>query len=255
MPRISVVLPTYNHARYLPESLASIAEQTCRDFELIVVDDGSTDATPQVLRAFQPDFPLQLIRQENRGLPTALNVGFARAAGQYLTWTSADNLLLSPMLERLAAELDRHPAAGMVYSDWYDIDEAGRVVREVKTLDYDPVVLLRHNYVRASFMYRRAVRDEIGDYDPQIPYQEDHDYWLRIAQRWPLKRVPESLYKYRVHAQSLSATHRADPSLPKENAVFWARHRAAHPLLWWWAVQKWRWVKLMYMLRGWEIPR
>jgi len=256
MPRISVVLPTYNQARYLPVSLEGIARQTCDDFELIVVDDGSTDDTPQVLADWRPRLPFLLIRQDNRGLPEALNAGFARATGEYLTWTSSDNIMLPTMLARLAEELDRFPEVGMVYSDWCDVDDAGTVLREVRTLEHDPVVLLRHNYVRASFMYRRCCRDEIGDYDPQMKYKEDHDYWLRIAERWPMKRVPEPLYQYRIHRASLSRAHgQADLEREAANRSFHARHRAPRPLAWWYATQRWRWVKLLYMLRGREIPR
>jgi len=255
MPKISVVLPSYNQAQYLPLALDAIASQTCRDFELIVVDDGSTDDTPRILDGYGKRMPFDRITQENRGLPEALNAGFARATGGYLTWTSSDNVALPRWLERLAAELDRSPDVGMVYSDWQDIDEKGALRREVRTLNYDPLVLLRHNYIRASFMYRRECRDEIGGYDPRIRYQEDHDYWLRIASRWRMKRVPEVLYQYRIHATALSATGRADPSLPKENPVFWRKHRASRPLRWWYAKQKWLWVKWMYMLRGQDIPR
>jgi glycosyltransferase involved in cell wall biosynthesis len=256
MPKISVILPTYNQAGYLPSSLESIAAQTCRDFELIVVDDGSTDQTPQVLADFRQRLPFDVISQKNRGLPAALNAGFARAAGQYLTWTSSDNVMLPPMLERLGETLDDCPDVGMVYSDWDDIDEAGQVIRAVRTLEHDPVVLLRHNYIRASFMYRRECRDAIGDYDPRTKYKEDHDYWLRIARRWPMKRVPELLYQYRIHPRSLSSAHgEADVERETANRHFHAKHRDAHPLLWWYAKQKWRWVKLTYMLRGMEIPR
>lgn len=256
MPRISIVLPTHNQARYLSQALDGVASQTWRDFELIVVDDGSTDDTPRVLADYRPRLSFTLIRQKNRGLPAALNAGFALAAGEHLTWTSSDNIMLPHMLERLAQELDRSPDVGMVYSDWYDIDEEGRVLREVRTLDHDPVVLLRHNYVRASFMYRKCCRDEVGEYDSRTKFKEDHDYWLRIARRWPLKRVPEPLYKYRLHAESLSRAHGdADLERAQANRVFHARHRAPRPLLWWYARQKWRWTKLTHFLRGREIPR
>jgi glycosyltransferase involved in cell wall biosynthesis len=256
VPKISVVLPTYNQAAYLPACLDAIADQTCRDFELIVVDDGSTDDTARILADYQRQFAFQLISQENRGLPAALNAGFARAAGEYLTWTSSDNITLPEWLGRLAAELDRRADVGMVYSDWYDIDDAGRVMRAVRTLDYDPVVLLRHNYIRASFMYRRECRDQIGDYDPAMKYKEDHDYWLRIAGLWPMVRVPELLYQYRIHPASLSSA-RGDADREREeiNRRFDAKHRTCRPLLWWYARQKWRWVKAMYMALGWEIPR
>jgi glycosyltransferase involved in cell wall biosynthesis len=258
MPKISIVLPTRNQANYLSHSLDGIANQTFRDFELIVVDDGSTDSTPQVLADYQSRLGFELLRQAHAGLPTALNVGFAQAQGTHLTWTSSDNIMLPSMLETLSAALDGNPEVGMVYSDWYDIGDAGEIIRAVRTLDYDPLVLLRHNYIRASFMYRRQCRDEVGDYDPDMKYKEDHDYWLRIARRWPMKRVPEPLYQYRLHSRSLSSARgEADLERDRANRLFHARHRAPQPLRWWYAQQKWRGVKLAYMLRGRgrEIPR
>jgi glycosyltransferase involved in cell wall biosynthesis len=96
-PRVSVILPTYNQAEYLPLALDSIFQQTWRDFELIVVNDGSTDATPKILERYHSQYagrcPFHVVHQANQKLPRALNEGFRRARGEYLTWTSSDNVL------------------------------------------------------------------------------------------------------------------------------------------------------------------
>ena len=111
-PRVSVVLPTYNQAEYLPRALEGVFAQTFRDYELIVVNDGSTDDTAQILDKFRHHYDFILIQQENQRLPRALNIGFGQARGSYLTWTSSDNVMLPNMLETLVDALNNHPNLG-----------------------------------------------------------------------------------------------------------------------------------------------
>jgi glycosyltransferase involved in cell wall biosynthesis len=203
-PVVSVVLPTYNQADYLPQALKSVLNQTWQDRELIVVNDGSTDDTPDILRAYQERHAFTVIHQENRKLPRALNAGFRRARGEYLTWTSSDNIMLPRMLEVLVDALDRHPRVGLVYADWEVIDDGGTVIGGVETLDFDRHLLLRTNYINACFLYRRACQDVVGLYDPEYIYVEDWEYWLRIAGSFDMMRVPQRLYQYRIHGDSLS---------------------------------------------------
>jgi glycosyltransferase involved in cell wall biosynthesis len=209
-PRVSVILPTYNQAEYLPLALDSIFQQTWRDFELIVVNDGSTDATPKILERYHSQYagrcPFHVVHQANQKLPRALNEGFRRARGEYLTWTSSDNVLHPGMLEALVEALNHNPDVGLVYADWEEIDEAGRVLRTIETCDYNRLLLLRLNFVNACFLYRRACQENVGFYDPEYIYAEDWEYWIRISRRFKMRRVPRVLYQYRTHAKSLTET-------------------------------------------------
>lgn len=209
-PKISVVLPTYNQCEYLPQALDSIFCQTGRDFELIVVNDGSTDDTAQVLdryyQRYHNQIPFRVVHQENQKLPRALNAGFREARGAYLTWTSSDNLMHPEMLETLSAALDTHPQIGLVYADWEVIDAHGQLLRTVETFEYDRHILLRTNFVNACFLYRRACQDKIGLYDPEFIYAEDWEYWIRISRHFPMMRVPKVLYRFRTHSKSLTET-------------------------------------------------
>ena len=99
--RVSVVLPTYNQAEYLIEALEGIYSQSYRDFELIVVNDGSTDGSGRILAEYRLHYGFRLIETDNRGLPEALNEGFRQSEGEYLTWTSSDNIMLPEMLSVL----------------------------------------------------------------------------------------------------------------------------------------------------------
>ena len=202
MDKVSIVLPTYNGARYLRESIRSCFEQTYPEVELIVVDDCSTDETPDLLRSYAGDPRVKVVRHAtNSKLPAALNTGFAHASGSLLTWTSDDNRFTPDAIEKLVSFLETRPSAAFVYSDYWLIDEDGRVERRVQA---GPPEHLRSACRIASFLYRREVYRAVGDYDPRMFRIEDYDYWLRVAQRFELAWLPEPLYFYRRHAASLT---------------------------------------------------
>jgi glycosyltransferase involved in cell wall biosynthesis len=206
IPSISVILPTYNQAGYLNAALDSILNQTCSDYELIIVDDGSTDDTPRLLEQFHQPPLCTVIRQTNQSLPVALNTGFRLARGKYLTWTSSDNILHPNMLTELQLELEANPEVGLVYADWQLIDGDGNILREVQTPEFDRFLLMRINYINACFMYRRAFQEKYGLYNPEYLHAEDWEYWWRMAQVYKMRRVPQVLYQYRTHAEGLTTS-------------------------------------------------
>lgn len=236
-PKVSVVLPTYNQALYLPKALDSVFGQTFRDFELIIVNDGSTDATASILAEYQAQYSFTLIEQENQGLPMALKSGFKRACGAYLTWTSSDNIMMPDMLEVLSRTLDQHAEVGLVYADWYVIDETDQIISKARTIDYDRSLLFRDNYINACFMYRRECQDKVGFYDPDFIYTEDWEYWLRISRFFKMLHVPEVLYKLRQHSQSLTQKGAGNY---RRFASYWIR---TEPLAWYYSKLKWHSLK------------
>lgn len=245
-PRVSVVLPTYNQAEYLPRALDSILDQTWRDYELVVVNDGSTDDTPRILEEYHRRHNFTIVSQENQKLPRALNAGFRRAQGEYLTWTSSDNMMLPQMLEVLVDALDRNPQVGLAYADWEVIDESDAVIGVVRTLDFDRHLLMRANYVNACFLYRRTCQDTVGLYDPEYIHAEDWEYWFRIARSFKMMRVPQVLYQYRVHGDSLTVgkvlTQAGGHSMGYRRLADQFR---ASPWDWYISKLKWEWLRLM----------
>ena len=215
-PLISVVLPTYNHARFLGAAVASVLGQTCADWELIVVDDRSTDATAEVLAAVTDPRVTRVTLSRNCRLPRALNAGFALTRGEYLTWTSADNELLPRCLEVLAAFLDGNPTIGLVYASHHNTGT--RTDTTIKTPFSHPLLLQGTNTIGPCFLYRREVMATVGPYDPDCYGAEDYDMWLRVAQHYPLAALTDVLYVYRHHADSITARS------PRE--IGQARHRA-----------------------------
>jgi glycosyltransferase involved in cell wall biosynthesis len=222
-PLVSIVLPVFNQAYLVEEAIGGVLSQSYRNWELIVVDDGSTDDLAERVRQHRDDRRVLFLRQPNQRLPAALNHGFAAARGELLTWTSADNIMLPQQLERLVAELLAHPEAGLVYSDYWAIDDKGEPLDDAgwRHHNRDPEIadLIRlpdrvtvenfhrsgDNFIGASFLYRRAVADIVGSYADDAFGGEDFDFWLRMHLATEFRHVAEPLYKYRVHADTLTA--------------------------------------------------
>jgi hypothetical protein len=211
-PAISVVLPTYNHLRYLPAAIADIVGQTRADWELIVVDDGSTDGTADWLSGSALDPRIRWLRQDNAGPDQAINTGIRAARGDYVTWVSADNRCAPYFLEALAAALDCEPAAQLAYSSYYAIDANDRVA----AMKFDNLLLLRELVTgtprgMAGFMYRRALHDQVGWYEGLTC---DTRMWARIVEAFPTVFVLEPTCYYRFHDDRASV--REQPRLDRE---------------------------------------
>lgn len=207
MPKISIVLPTFNGERYLKSSIHSILSQTFPDWELIIVDDCSTDGTADIIKHYaQSDSRIRVIcNEKNQKLPGSLNIGFSVAKGEYLTWTSDDNLYLPDALAEMAACLDFHPDIFMVRCDMQIIDENGTVTGCAGT--YTNEKIYTYNCLGACFLYRKEVYDQIGNYDIHTFCVEDYDYWLRILDCFgSIQSIDKILYQYRRHSGSLTET-------------------------------------------------
>jgi GT2 family glycosyltransferase len=231
-PRASIVLPAYNGARYLAESLESCLAQTFGDFELLVVDDASTDETPSIVAAFAARDPrIRCLRHEtNRGLPAALNTGFAASRGAYLTWTSDDNRYLPDALAELVRALDDDAQVAFAYADIELLDADGRVVGRERAMEPLDLLTGHEGTGFACFLYRRAVYERIGAYADDLALAEDYDYWLRIlAARLGMRHLHRVLYQYRRHAGSLTDVRRGRTFLAAERALL--RHLPEMPWL------------------------
>ena len=226
-PRVSIVLPSFNGSAHLDEAVASVVAQTHKDFELLLVDDGSTDDTGVRMQAWAArDARIRVIRLDpNRGLPAALNEGFAHARGDVFGWTSDDNVYLPHAFELMLAALDAGAGLDGVCADYVRFDARGHET-PVRVASASRLPLA--NVVGACFLYGRHVHEELGGFDAGLPLAEDYDFWLRARARFRFTAVHEVLYRYRDHAGSLTAqnsravyvatTHallRQLPSLPR----------------------------------------
>lgn len=209
-PRVSIVLPTYNRASLLKLAIESIQHQTFSEWELIIVNDGSTDQTEAVIDEYaKTDNRIRKINNPvNKKIPGSLNAGFKVARGQYFTWTSDDNLYKSDALEILASYLDRHPDVDLFSANMDIIDEKGQYVAPwlspeaaEKRKPQDLVLLCN---IGGAFLYRREIAEKVGDYEEKTFCAEDYDYWCRIAIAGNIHYSKQIIYDYRVHSEALT---------------------------------------------------
>ena len=207
MPKISIVIPVFNGETYLKESIESVLSQSLTDWELILVNDCSTDSSLAIMESYH-DSRIRIINNpSNQRLPKSLNIGFRAAAGEYLTWSSDDNCYGKNALFHMAQHLDNNPLCGLVYTDMYYMDEKGTVNGCVSR---QPEQLFVCNVVGACFLYRKEAAQAIGEYDADMFLVEDYDYWLRMAKKYKICRLNEKDYFYRKHRQSLTETKAAE---------------------------------------------
>lgn len=203
---ISIVLPVYNGSRFLKESVDSIIAQSYSDWELILVNDCSTDNTLDICKDYSmKDSRISVYtNQKNMRQTWSMNFGFSKAKGDYLTWTSDDNRYKPTALEEMISYLENHQDCDFVYCDYDTIDENGKVTGTC-TVD-EPVMNLDHCSVGACFLYKKLVREIVGDYDVESHYAQDYDYWIRVYDKMTMHTLHKCLYEYRYHDGMCSTT-------------------------------------------------
>lgn len=205
---VSIVLPIYNGASHMSDAIESVLSQTYKNWELIIVNDCSTDNTLEVAKDYQKRDPRIYVisNEKNLKLPSTLNVGFSKAKGEYYTWTSDDNIYKPDALAKLVKELDEDSGCLLVYSDYTNIDAFGN---EIGPGDMkEPRYIVTGNIIGACFLYRAEVAKKVGEYDANLFLAEDYDYWIRIYRIGKIKHLKERLYLYRRHQGSLSETRK-----------------------------------------------
>lgn len=204
-PLISVVLPTHNGARFISQSIESVLAQTCSPLELIIVNDGSTDNTVEVLNRYNDPRVRILHNERNVGLPQALNMGFRASRGVYLTWTSDDNWYAPDAFDTMRRVLEEYTDVAFVYADYTIVDENGVVLRECSV--GEPESLTESNQIGPCWLYRRQVYERVGEFSDTFRLAEDYHYWLGVWRWFTMKPLHKPLYYYRYHSGSLTSTY------------------------------------------------
>jgi len=208
MPKVSVIIPAYNAMTYLPATLESLLEQTFTDFEVLVINDGSSDNTAAWVTQSQ-DRRVQLISQANQGMCVARNRGIALAQGEYIAFLDADDLWHPTKLAKQVRCLNEHPEVGLVYTWTASIDREGKPTGRIFASHAEGDVwqeLVQHNITESgsSPMVRRCCFETVGVFDPDLPHAGDWDMCLRIAARYPFGVIKEPLVYYRQYSNSMS---------------------------------------------------
>lgn len=212
MPKVSVVIPAYNAMTYLPNTLHSVLQQTFSDFEVLIIDDGSTDHIQAWVAQNITDPRVRLIAQANQGLSAARNTGIANAQGEYVAFLDADDLWKPTKLEVQVHYLDNNSAVGLVYNWIAVIDAQGKPTGKVWRGDIEGDVLeevLQRNIIDCpSVLVRRKCFEEVGVFDRTLRSVEDWDMWIRIATRYHFSVTREALVYYRQHTSNMSKNWR-----------------------------------------------
>ncbi len=206
--KVSIILPTHNGDRYIREAIDSCLEQIYKNIELIVVDDGSSDNISKIITSYHDKRVRYLRHERNLGQARALNTGFSNASGEYLTWTSDDNIYSPQAIGSMVEALEKNKKTDYVYANYHEIDETGKILQSVSV--GPPGSLRRVNRLGLCFLYRKKVYERLGGYDPEAFLVEDYEYWLRIYyNRFRMQKLNEYLYYFRVHKDSLTGRHDA----------------------------------------------
>lgn len=210
-PAISIILPTYNGARYIRQSIESCLQQTFTDFELIIVNDCSTDNTLSIINEYAAkDKRIKILNNPfNKKLPQSLNAGFEVARGAYFTWTSDDNYYAPNALEKMYAAFQNEPNIDLVYADYTLINDKD-VVTGTRTFGDINKSFSQWLGCGACFLYKREVHFKNGGYNPAAFLIEDYDFFVRAYTHAQFYYLPlTNLYFYREHGASLTATQSA----------------------------------------------
>jgi glycosyltransferase involved in cell wall biosynthesis len=223
MPAVSVLLAVHDGAPWITAAVASVLGQTAGDLELIVVDDGSTDATPDALAAVR-DPRLRVERRAQAGLTSSLNHALGLARADLIARLDADDVALPERLGRQRAFLAERPAVGLLGTAAREVDAGGREVRIVRPPTDDAALrraLIRANpFVHSSVMARRALVERAGGYDATLPVAQDYDLWMRLAALTQLGNLAEPLVIRRLVPGRVSV-EREEDRLRAEARVRW----------------------------------
>lgn len=213
MPKVSVIIPTYNRSHHLRAAIASVLEQSFQDFEVIVVDDASTDATEDVVRSFCDSRVYYLRHEANKKEAASRNTGLRAATGEYIAFLDDDDEWVPEKLQ-LQIELmeNRPPQFGGVYTGCVTIDrESGSVVGGVTPEKRGNILddMIVKNWVGtpSTVLFRKECFSLVGSFDESIAFGVDYDMWIRIASKYQVDFIGEPLVKYYIQADRLSTNH------------------------------------------------
>lgn len=215
-PTISVIIPTYNQAKYIDETIDSILKQTIQSFEIVIVNDGSTDNTLEVLEKYKSNKKIRVITQENKKLPSALNTGLKHVSGSYIAWISSDSYYHPKAFEVMLKALNDNPNVGLVSTHFEIFGDRKEVCQpDIGIYRLDEMKI--GNYVGCCFLFRRECYEKIGFYDETLECVEDWDYWIRISQYWPLLKIYGAYAYWRDHSHNM--TNKLGKNLGVENSI------------------------------------
>lgn len=204
-PKVTIYITNYNYGSYLEQAIGSVLSQTFTDFELIIIDDGSTDGSKKIINKFKKHKNVFIVFQKNKGLNATNNIALNLSRGKYIVRLDADDYFAPQAIELMVSELDRDQKCAMVFPDYYHVDKQGNLIEEIKRHDFsNSVTLLDQPAHGACTMIRTNILKSIGGYDEEFNRQDGYDIWLKISKLYPVKNISLPLFYYRQHQKSIT---------------------------------------------------
>ncbi len=210
-PKVSVVIPCFNRERYLGMAIQSVLAQSYSNFELIIVDNNSTDSSLEIAQiAASQDSRVRILTEQSQGASYALRTGFGDAHGEYVCQLDSDDLLVSSALEKTVAVLDENADYGLAYTNYHDTDENGKILSIGWRCShpYSKYKLLTIFMVFHFRLMRKTVYQQAGGFDPRFDKLEDYELCLRISEITQIAKVSDFLYLYRNHPNAVHNENR-----------------------------------------------
>jgi glycosyltransferase involved in cell wall biosynthesis len=203
--RVAIIIPCFNHGRFLADALKSAFSQTRRADQIVIVNDGSTDNTAEIARQFKA---ADYVLQENRGLAAARNAGLVKSAADFVLFLDSDDVLLSNAIESCLSAFIAQPGAAFVYGGFRLVDASRNLISEIRpAMQRDHyAALLRGNHIamHGTVMYNANILRSAGGFDVKLRCCEDYDVYLRLASKYPIGIYREISAEYRLHADNMS---------------------------------------------------
>ncbi len=204
-PKISVILSVYNGEKYLGEAIESILNQTFTDFEFLIVNDGSTDSSLNIIQSYQDERIRVINNEQNIGLTKSLNKAIRQARGEYIARQDADDISLPNRFEEQIKYFEKHPEVALLGASTYSIDNNGTTIGKRVALSKPTIkdLLKRNCFSHGSVMFSKGVIAKLGGYNESITYSQDYELWLRIAKYYEVGNLTEALCKLRAHDENI----------------------------------------------------
>lgn len=202
---ITVYITNYNYGKYIRKAIESVLHQSFQDFELLIIDDGSTDNSRKIIESYADYQKIKIVYQQNKGLNITNNIAMRLASGKYIMRLDADDYLAPTALEEMFNQLEQDQSLGLVFPNYYLVDANENTIAEVKRHDFDKeVTLLDQPAHGACTMIRLQYLRSIGGYDEQYSCQDGYELWIKFISRYKVANNATSLFYYRQHGQNLT---------------------------------------------------
>ena len=205
-PIISIYITNYNYEKYIKQAIESVLNQTLQNFELFIIDDGSTDNSKNIIESYAGHPQINIIYQQNKGLNITNNIALRLANGKYIMRLDADDYLVNNALENMVSYLEEDDDLGMVFPDYYLVDATNNIIAEVKRHDFkEDVQLLDQPAHGACTVIRTEFIRSVGGYDESYSCQDGYELWIKFTAKYKVTNIRELLFYYRQHGENLTS--------------------------------------------------